>query len=63
MDDSADEAVPEADAAQGRPPVVNVLAGSARGRDSQREPSAPSLNTVNAVVGVAPISRKTALSC
>jgi hypothetical protein len=38
MDDSADEAVPEADAARGRPPVANVLAGSARGRDSQREP-------------------------
>ncbi len=37
MDDSADEAVPEADAARGRPPVANVLAGSARGRDSQRE--------------------------
>ena len=38
MDDSADEAVPEADAGRGRPAVANVLAGSARGRDSQREP-------------------------
>jgi len=38
MDDSADEAVPEAGAARGRPPVANVPAGNARGRDSQREP-------------------------
>ncbi len=38
MDDSADEAALEAGAARGRPPVANVLAGSAQGRDSQREP-------------------------
>jgi len=38
MDDSADEAVPEAGAARGRLPVANVPAGRARRRDSQREP-------------------------
>ena len=38
MDDSADEAVAEAGAARGRPPVANVLPGSAQGSDSKREP-------------------------